>query len=58
MYMNESHELSNLNKHVTSPNMAKTLCGLNYGLSPSTILSSFIVLGYEKQDREKKSPHP
>lgn len=56
--MNESHELSNLNKHVTSPNMAKTLCGLNYGLSPSTILSSFIVLGYEKQDREKKSPHP
>ncbi len=38
--------------------MAKALCGLNYGLSPSTICSSFIVLAYKKQDREKETPHP
>jgi len=58
MYMNESHKLSNFEQFITSPNMAKPLCGLNYSLSLSTILLSFIVLAYEKQDREKKSPHP
>lgn len=38
--------------------MAKTVCGLNYSVSPSTIHSSFMVLAYEKQDREKETPHP